>query len=92
MAKDSFGDWLFLGLIVLGGLLAGYLLEKHLHILQNIIHDLVGPLQVAAPPVLVAPQPASPVPPPNNKKLYPNPLYDPLAEWNDADDAWYYMY
>jgi len=86
-------DWIFWGIVLLGGFFVGYLLEQHFHLIENLfgIPSTAGNTPSQPSPQPIAAQAPQPVPP---AKLYPNPLYNPYLDndWDNLDDSWYYMY
>jgi len=99
MPHGNDDDWLFYSVIFLGGFVLALTIESHFHILEHILDGLFG-VPTSTMPVLAKKQvchcpchtPIHIRSTPQTKKLYPNPLYDPYADWDDEDDSWYYMY
>lgn len=87
-------DWVFWILVLAGGFLIGYLLEQHLHIIENIFLGKQPVEQKEWPPIAVASAPSTVEQSIPRKKYYPNPIYDPYVDndWDALDDAWYYTY
>ncbi len=84
-------DWLWIGLAVLAGLAIGYILESRLGVISAFLDGCLGRReadQKQIPPVVYVEKPKNTGP----VKLFPNPIYDPYAIYDNAPDAWYYMY